>query len=53
VSALRLARRLAPEFVAIYFSQITLHMATVLLLIISALLCFALFYKAIEWFEHI
>lgn len=28
-------------------------MATVLLLLVSALLCFAFFYKAIEWFEKI
>ncbi len=28
-------------------------MGTVLLLIVSALLCFAVFYKAIEWFEKI
>ncbi len=29
------------------------NMGTLLLLIISAILCFVVFYKAIEWFEHI
>lgn len=28
-------------------------MATALLLLLSAFLCFALFYKAIDWFERI
>jgi archaellum component FlaF (FlaF/FlaG flagellin family) len=35
------------------FHQPHCAMATALLLLIAALLCFALFYKAIEWFEHI
>ncbi|GAB3800909.1 hypothetical protein GCM10028819_27130 [Spirosoma humi] len=35
----------------LYYIPIT--MSTVLLLVVSALACFALFYKAIEWFEHI
>lgn len=28
-------------------------MGTLLLLLVSAILCFAVFYKLIEWFEHI
>lgn len=35
------------------FHHIPINMSTVLLLVVSGLACFALFYKAIEWFEHI
>ncbi len=34
-------------------SQPNARMGTVLLLIVSALLCFTVFYKSIEWFEKI
>lgn len=30
-----------------------LEMLTSLLLLLTAFVCFAIFYKAIEWFEHI